>query len=123
MQYLFVKHSHITFVVITLILFNLRFWLRYAKPERILPGWLRGLPHINDTFLLFTGLWLMKITHFMPFGNANWLGVKLLLVLCYIIGGAVTLRAAPRSSKACIGYVACMAIFLAIVYLARLKPF
>ena len=38
MQYLLVKHSHITFVAITIILFNLRFWLRFARPEKPLAG-------------------------------------------------------------------------------------
>ena len=56
MQYLLVKHSHITFVAITIILFNLRFWLRFARPEKPLAGILKVLPHFNDTLLLFTGL-------------------------------------------------------------------
>ena len=51
MQYLLVKHSHITFVAITIILFNLRFWLRFARPEKPLAGLLKVLPHINDTLL------------------------------------------------------------------------
>ena len=123
MQYLFVKHSHILFVTITVILFNLRFWLRAARPHKPLPGILKALPHINDTLLLFTGLWLMKITHFTPFGNANWLGVKLLLVLAYIAFGIVTLKAVPRTPKANIGYFVCLVCLCTIIYLAMYKPF
>ncbi|MDO5640715.1 MAG: SirB2 family protein [Neisseria sp.] len=123
MQYLFVKHSHLTFVVITILLFNLRFWLLAARPQKPLPGILKALPHINDTMLLFTGLWLMKITHFTPFGNADWLGVKLLLVLAYIAIGIVTLKAKPRTAKANIGYLLCLACLCVIIYLAWYKPF
>ncbi len=123
MQYLIVKHSHMVFVAITIILFNLRFWMLAARPQKPLPGILKAMPHINDTMLLFTGLWLMKITHFTPFGNANWLGVKLLLVLAYIAIGIITLKAVPRSPKANVGYVLCLACLCTIIYLAWYKPF
>ncbi|TCO98347.1 SirB2 family protein [Uruburuella suis] len=123
MQYLLVKHSHITFVAITIILFNLRFWLRFARPEKPLAGILKVLPHFNDTLLLFTGLWLMKITHFSPFGNADWLGVKLLLLLVYIGIGIVAIKSAPRSGRANAGYALCMVCVLVMIYLARYKPF
>lgn len=123
MQYLFVKHSHILFVAITVILFNLRFWMLTTRPQKPLPSILKALPHINDTLLLFTGLWLMKITHFTPFGNANWLGVKLLLVLAYIAVGIVTLKAVPRTPKANIGYFVCLVCLCTIIYLAIYKPF
>lgn len=123
MQYLIVKHSHMLFVAITVLLFNLRFWLRAAKPEKPLPKILKIIPHFNDTLLLFTGLWLMKITHFTPFGNANWLGVKLLLLLVYIGFGMITVRAVPKTGRAWTGYALSMLCVAAIVYLARYKPF
>lgn len=123
MQYLIVKHSHMTFVVITVLLFNLRFWMRCANPEKPLPKILKIIPHFNDTLLLFTGLWLMHITRFMPFGNADWLGVKLLLLLAYIGMGMVTMRARPHTAKFWLGYAVSMACVAAIVYLAWFKPF
>ncbi|MDO1509088.1 MULTISPECIES: SirB2 family protein [unclassified Neisseria] len=123
MQYLIVKHSHITFVAITILLFNLRFWMRCAKPENPLPKLLKIIPHFNDTLLLFTGLWLMKITHFTPFGNADWLGVKILILLAYIGLGMMTVKAQPRTPKANLGYVLSMACIVSIIYLAYYKPF
>ncbi|MBF0803075.1 MULTISPECIES: SirB2 family protein [Neisseria] len=122
MQYIIVKHSHMLFAAVTVLLFNLRFWLRAAKPAKPLPKILKILPHFNDTLLLFTGLWLMKITHFTPFGNANWLGVKLLLLLGYIGLGMITVRAQPKTGKAWAGYGLSMLCVAAIIYLARYKP-
>ncbi len=122
-MYLFVKHSHLLFVVITVLLFNARFWLLAAKPQQALPGVIKVLPHLNDTLLLFTGLWLMSLAHWTPFGNANWLGVKLILVLAYIFTGLKALKAVPRSRQAWIFYAAAMFCLICIYHLARFKPF
>ena len=122
MQYLMVKHSHMTFVALSILLFNLRFWMRFARPGKPLPKILKIIPHFNDTLLLFTGLWLMHITRFMPFGNAGWLGVKLLLLLVYIGLGMVTVRARPRTAKFWVGYTASMSCVAVIIYLAWFKP-
>lgn len=123
MQYLIVKHSHMMFVAVTVVLFNLRFWMRAANPGKPLPKILKIVPHLNDTLLLFTGLWLVTITRFNPLGNACWLGVKLLLLLAYIGFGMMTVRAVPKSGRAWAGYALSMLCVAAIIYLAHYKPF
>ncbi|KIC06121.1 MULTISPECIES: SirB2 family protein [Neisseriaceae] len=120
MQYLFVKYSHQIFVTITILVFNIRFFLLWRHPDKPLAGFWKALPHLNDTMLLFTGLWLMKITHFSPF-NAPWLGSKILLLLVYIGLGMVMMRARPRSPKFYAIYVLSMACVGCIVYLAKTK--
>ncbi len=120
MQYLFVKYSHQIFVTITILVFNIRFFLLWRHPDKPLAGIWKALPHLNDTMLLFTGLWLMKITHFSPF-NAPWLGSKILLLLVYIGLGMVMMRARPRSPKFYAIYVLSMACVGCIVYLAKTK--
>ena len=120
MQYLFVKYSHQIFVTITILVFNIRFFLLWRHPDKPLAGIWKALPHLNDTMLLFTGLWLMKITHFSPF-NAPWLGSKILLLLVYIGLGMVMMRARPRSPKFYTVYVLSMACVGCIVYLAKTK--
>ncbi|PSJ81501.1 SirB2 family protein [Neisseria iguanae] len=122
MQYLIVKHSHMFFVAITILLFTLRFFLLWKNPQKPLAGVLKALPHLNDTMLLFTGLWLMKLTHFTPF-NAPWLAVKIVLLLVYIGFGVVMMRAAPRSRKFYITYLCAMACVATIVYMALFKPY
>jgi sirB family protein len=120
MQYLFVKYSHQIFVTITILVFNIRFFLLWRHPDKPLAGIWKALPHLNDTMLLFTGLWLMKITHFSPF-NAPWLGSKILLLLVYIGLGMVMMRSRPRSPKFYAIYVLSMACVGCIVYLAKTK--
>lgn len=120
MQYLFVKYSHQIFVAITILLFNIRFFLLWRHPEKPLAGIWKAMPHLNDTMLLFTGLWLMKITHFSPF-NAPWLGMKILLLLVYIVLGMIMMRSRPRSLKFYIVYVLAMSCVATIVFLAKTK--
>ena len=120
MQYLFVKYSHQIFVAITILLFNIRFFLLWRHPEKPLAGIWKAMPHLNDTMLLFTGLWLMKITHFSPF-NAPWLGMKILLLLVYIVLGMIMMRSRPRSPKFYIVYVLAMLCVATIVFLAKTK--
>ena len=122
-MYPMMKHSHLLFVVLTVFLFNLRFLLRWVWPEKNLPKLLKIMPHLNDTLLLGTGLWLMYITKFMPFVNADWLGVKLLLLVFYIGLGTITMKSAPRSGKNIIAYSASMLCVAAMVYLALYKSF
>lgn len=120
MQYLFVKYSHQIFVTITILLFNIRFFMLWRHPEKPLAGIWKAMPHLNDTMLLFTGLWLMKITHFSPF-NAPWLGMKILLLLVYIVLGMIMMRSRPRSPKFYIVYVLAMLCVATIVFLAKTK--
>ncbi|HGO6586350.1 TPA: SirB2 family protein [Neisseria gonorrhoeae] len=120
MQYLIVKYSHQIFVTITILVFNIRFFLLWKNPEKPLVGFWKALPHLNDTMLLFTGLWLMKITHFSPF-NAPWLGTKILLLFAYIALGMVMMRARPRSTKFYTVYLLAMCCITCIVYLAKTK--
>ena len=121
-MYLTVKHSHLVFVVITVVLFNLRFWMRTILPSRPVPKVLRIVPHINDTLLLFSGMMLMQIGHWQPFGASKWLGVKLGLVLVYIILGVICLRSRPRSPKWFALYAVSLACIACIAYLAYFKP-
>ena len=121
-MYLIVKHSHLLLVALTFLLFNIRFWLRFARPAHTLPKILKIFPHLNDTLLFLSGLWLIHLTGWIPFANANWLGVKLLLLLCYIVFGAKTMHATPRSRRALLFYALSMLCFTSIIVLAYFKP-
>lgn len=120
--YFAIKHSHVLLVVLTFVLFNIRYGLRLALPSKPLPRLLKILPHINDTLLLLSGLWLMHITHWMPFVNASWLGVKLVLLALYIVWGVVALRSAPRTGRSAFAYVMALTCIISMALLAIHKP-
>jgi uncharacterized membrane protein SirB2 len=89
--YPFLKHLHVTCVVLTAGGFLLRgVWMLRTSP------WLhhpltRVLPHVNDTLLLAAGVGLMLLLHQYPFVD-GWLTAKLLALLAYIVLGTFALR-------------------------------
>ena len=121
--YTAMKHSHLMFVVITLLLLNFRFFWKQCTPNKPLHKIFRIVPHINDTLLLITGAMMAYTVKFIPFVNANWLGVKLILLLVYIGFGFMAIKSPARSSKAFLGYGLSMLSVGCMIYLAMAKPF
>lgn len=117
-----IKHTHMLLVGLSIILFNLRYWLRFAKPERTFHLPLRIAPPINDSLLLFSGMLMMHIIPWQPFGANAWLGTKLGLVVVYVVFGLIAMKSPPRSHKAHIFYALAVITVLCAAYLARIKP-
>jgi uncharacterized membrane protein SirB2 len=84
MGYSVVKQLHITCVVISIALFILRGALQLQeKPWRHRMS-LRIAPHVVDTLLLGSALWLAFSIHQYPFVN-SWLTAKVMVLFVYIL--------------------------------------
>ena len=86
MDYLWVKYLHVTCVVLSVSLFVLRAALELmAQPWR---QWrlLKMAPHVIDTVLLTSALWLAWRIGQYPFVN-SWLTAKVLALLAYVLLG------------------------------------
>lgn len=118
-----IKNIHLLIVGLSIILFNVRVGLLAAQPNKKLPLPLKIAPHINDTMLLFSGMMMMTIAKWQPFGAHQWLGAKLLLLVGYVVCGVLCLRSRPRSSKFWLMYVLSMVVVGIMAYVARFKPF
>ena len=99
-MYLSLKHSHLLFIIISIVLFEIRFFLLiFNKPiHRVL----KIIPHINDTLLLITGVSLAIIANIKPW-EQTWLGYKLIALVCYIVFGAMALKS--RGTKRMVAFV------------------
>ena len=99
MDYLWVKTLHISCVVISISLFLVRGSLQLrALPWR---QWrvLRVAPHLVDTVLLSSALWLAWRIGQYPFVN-GWLTAKVLALLAYILLGRQALgKKTPASQR------------------------
>jgi len=82
--------------------------------------WVRVLPHVNDTLLLVCGVTLSVLSRQYPF-VAGWLTVKVLLLIAYIVLGAIALKRGRTKSVRIVAFVAALACFLFIVSVAVTK--
>lgn len=78
------KHLHISCVVISISLFILRAALEWQGLSWRRWRLLRILPHIVDTVLLGSALWLAFSMQQYPFAN-DWLTAKVIALFAYIL--------------------------------------
>jgi len=93
-HYPLLKQVHVSTVVITGMLFILRYIWMLQDSLQNRPGWIRTLPHINDTLLLFTGLAMASVIQQYPLLD-GWLSAKFFALLSYIILGSIALKRGP----------------------------
>ncbi len=89
------KEIHILCVLVTFVGFIGRGILIMRRSPVMSQRWLKIVPHVNDTLLLATAIYLAVQLNIAPW-DTLWLGVKLVLVLLYIGLGMVVMR--PRFS-------------------------
>ncbi len=112
-MYLSLKYSHLFFIVISIVLFEIRFLLVVLnKPiHRVL----KIVPHINDTLLLITGVSLAVIAGIKPW-EQPWLGYKLIALVFYIVFGAIALKS--KGAKRMIAFVLATLSILFMIFTA-----
>ncbi|TMO30800.1 transcriptional regulator [Pseudoalteromonas sp. S4492] len=119
MDYLAVKHTHMLFAVLSIILFYVRSFSRLktgalAKNKVVFIG-----SHSIDTLLLVSAVALIVMAGFNPL-EQSWLLEKIILVIAYIVLGIVAARQNAQSAKVVLLAITTL-ILLAIGYLASAK--
>lgn len=98
-MYLTIKYAHLCFALISINLFILRAVWTTTESQLQYQRWTKIVPHINDTLLFTTAIYLMVATQQYPFSH-GWLTIKLFAVLIYIVLGSIALkRATTRQAK------------------------
>ena len=90
-DHLTLKLIHQLCAVLSISGFVLRGGLMLAGSPLLQRRWMRSWPHLIDTVLLVSGVWMAVNLHFHP-GNSPWLTAKLVALLVYIGLGFVALR-------------------------------
>lgn len=111
MSYMALKHAHMMFALISIVLFMLRAWIAVPSPARIKSKVLKVLPHIIDTLLLILGIWLAVMMKYNPLGNSPWLAAKIIGVVLYIIVGTIAIKRGKTAQQRLIATIASIAIF------------
>ena len=120
MNYLLLRDIHITCAVLTGLGFLLRgFWM--LRGSVLLRHRLtRTLPHINDTLLLGSAIWMTTRLGQYPLVTP-WLTAKLVALLTYIVLGSVALKRGSTPRVRIIAFVAALACYGYIVSVARTR--
>jgi uncharacterized membrane protein SirB2 len=89
LDYPSLKLVHVTAAGLSLVLFALRGAWRAVSPERLAARWVRVVPHMIDTVLLVSALWLAWQ---LGSGAAPWISAKVVALVAYIALGTVALK-------------------------------
>jgi len=119
-DYVTLKLLHQTSALLSISGFMLRGGLMLMDSTLLRRRWMRTWPHLIDTMLLITGVW-MAITLRLHLGSNPWLIAKLLALLLYIALGFIALRlgrSKPIRTLALGGALACFA-YIALVAVTR----
>jgi uncharacterized membrane protein SirB2 len=116
--YLLLESAHIALALISGLGFALRGFVILVLGRPIGNRFVRVAPHVLDTLLLASGvtLWIL-----IGWPLISWLGLKLVLVLAYILLGIAAFRT-RRRHRGVLLYLAALLSFLVIAAIALYKP-
>ena len=116
-NYLAIKHLHITFAVLSGSFFLLRgVWMLLDSPV-LQRRWVKVVPHVVDTLLLTSALVLVFWSGQYPF-VLNWLTAKVLALVAYIVLGTIALKRGKTRGVRTLALLAALATFAYIVAVA-----
>lgn len=115
-----IKLVHIAAVVLSFAGFQLRaIWMMAGSPL-LTARVTRILPHVIDTVLLASALWLAWNIHQWPFVH-GWLTAKVVGLLAYIVLGSIALKRGRTKSVRVAAWIAASAVFLYVVAVAMTR--
>ena len=120
MDYANLKALHVSAVTLSLLLFLLRGGWMMAGSRMLERRWVRIVPHVVDTVLLLSAVWLAFLIRQAPLKDA-WLTAKVLGLLLYIVAGSVALKRGRTRRTRVIAFGFALAVFAYIVAVAITK--
>lgn len=124
-DYASLKLIHVACVILSISGFMLRGGLMLADSPLLSRRSVRIAPHLVDTLLLVSGLWMAVLIGQYP-GTVGWLSAKLIALLVYIGLGVVALRGGKTKRVrviALIGALATFAYMAAVAHSKQVLPF
>jgi len=118
-EYGAIKVIHVGAAAVSLALFVLRGSWMLGAPARLDRRWVRIVPHVIDTVLLGSALWLAW--QLGAQGTRGWLAAKLAGLAVYIALGAIALKRGRTRATRTTAFVAALATFGYIVSVAVTK--
>ncbi|MFY8272782.1 SirB2 family protein [Pseudoalteromonas sp. SSDWG2] len=98
MDYMALKHTHVLFVVLSVVLFYTRAFSRLGSGKIAANKGVFIISHIVDTLLLVSAVGLLVMASMNPL-TVPWLWQKIILVVGYIVVGFKLLKADSQQQK------------------------
>lgn len=117
---LWVKTIHLTAVLLSFCGFVLRAGWMLSDSPMLGRRWVKVLPHIIDTVLLLSALWLLYLMS-LPLLQTDWLLAKIIALLVYIVLGTMALKRARTKAQRLMFALLALLVFLYIVSVAMSK--
>jgi uncharacterized membrane protein SirB2 len=105
------KLIHLSTITITISLFVIRGIGLFLNAGFMSQTWIRIVPHINDTILLISGIWLAIQIEQYPLVD-SWLTAKLLALLLYIVLGLAVFRFAHNRRQQVSFWILAILVFV-----------
>jgi len=112
-----IKLIHMSTAFITICLFLIRGYWVFTSSGMMKKKWVKILPHVNDTVLLVSAIFLMISIQQYPFVH-NWLTAKFSALIIYIVLGMFALKRAKEKKNKMIFFVLSIFTFSYIVMVA-----
>lgn len=120
MDYLPLKHLHVTLVGLSVAGFLLRSLAVLAGARWVRARAVRIVPHVLDTLLLASGLWLVFMAG-SGMAGAPWFSAKMTGLVAYVLLGIVALRPGTGRALRVVAWVAALAVVGWMWSVARTK--
>ena len=120
MDYSAIKQLHIACAALSGSLFLLRGIWMLRDSSMLQRRWVRVVPHVVDTLLLTSAIFLVVFSGQYPFAQ-GWLTAKVLALLVYIVLGIVALRLGRSKALRGWAFIAALAVFAYIGSVAMTK--
>lgn len=118
--YELLKNLHVLLALVSGIGFALRGFIRLVLRRPLLNPLVRFGPHLIDTLLLASGVALWILMSYSPIAS-GWFGLKLILIVVYIVLGIGAFRQ-KSAPAAVLTYLVALAVFILVAALAVYKP-
>jgi len=115
-----IKSIHVICALLSISGFIYRGILKLTSPEKLAQKWLKITPHIIDTVLLASAIYLVFAMQYYP-SLFNWVTVKIIALVLYIVLGLFTLRFCKTRTGIIISFTLAISMFTYIVFVARTK--
>jgi uncharacterized membrane protein SirB2 len=112
---------HVLAVVLTLALFVLRGAWMFAGSGMLQRKWVRIAPHVVDTVLLVSALYLAIAQWGWPMTPHGWITAKIVALVVYIGLGVVAIKRGPTKAIRGAAFVAALVVFAYIAQTAVTK--